>query len=117
MNTITQRHVYVPNPSKFWNKRDAGANKFFVYILRLENGELYAGHTRELKERMLEHKSGVTVSTAGKNPKLQYFEILPTRESAMNREHEIKILIKNNLREVYRMINAFRILVSEVDQS
>lgn len=117
MNSIISKPVYVPNPSKFWSKKDEGVNKFFVYILRLESGELYIGHTRELRERMLEHRDGITVSTAGKNPKLQYFEILTTRESAMLREHEIKKIIKSNRREIYRMINAFRELISEVDQS
>jgi predicted GIY-YIG superfamily endonuclease len=116
-STSVQKRVYTPNPSKLWGKRDEGVNKFFVYILRLESGELYIGHTRELRERMLEHRDGITASTAGGNPKLQYFEILPTRESAMLREHEIKIILKNNRREIYRMISAFRELISEVEQS
>jgi len=117
MKAITMKGAYVPNPSKFWSKRDEGVNRFFVYILRLENGELYIGHTRELQERMLEHRDGGTASTAGKNPKLRYFETLPTRESAMLRENELKEILKSNRRAIYRIISDFRELISEVDQS
>ena len=117
MNTIAPKSTYVPNPSKYWNKKDEGVNRFFTYILRLENGELYIGHTRELKVRMLEHRDNHTYSTAGKNPKLQYFEILNSRESAMQREHELKNILTNNRREIYRMISDFRELISEVDPS
>ena len=113
----TQKREYVPNPSRSWRKRDEGVHTFFVYILLLENGEIYVGHTRELQERMLEHKSGITASTAAKNPKLQYFETQPTRESAMIREHSIKKIVKNNRREIYRMINDFRSLISIVEYS
>ena len=118
MNTVSiKKQVYTPHPSKYWRKRDEGADKFFVYILMLESGELYVGHTRELRERMLEHRNGITASTSGKNPKLQYFEIQPTRELAMSREHEIKKIVKHNRREIFRMISAFRELISEVDLS
>ena len=118
MNSVSlQKQVYTPNPPKFWGKRDEGVTKFFVYILLLEGGELYVGHTRELRERMLEHRNGITASTAGKNPKLQYFEITPTRESAMLREYEIKKIVRNNRREIFRMITTLRDLISEMDQS
>jgi predicted GIY-YIG superfamily endonuclease len=116
MNSVSlQRRVYNPNPPKFWVKRDEGVTKFFVYILLLEGGELYIGQTRELRERMLEHRNGVTASTAGKNPKLKYFEITTTRELAMLREHELKKIVRNNRREVFRMITTFQDLVSEID--
>jgi predicted GIY-YIG superfamily endonuclease len=85
--------------------------------LKLDSGELYVGQTRELKERILEHREGTTRSTAGEHPKLRYFEILPTREAAMRREHEIKVLLRNNRREIFRMITEFHALISEVDNS
>ena len=118
MNLVsTQKSKYIPHPSNSWRKKDEGITKFYVYILKLDNGDLYVGHTRELRERMLEHKEGITRSTAGEHPKLRYFEILPSREKAMIREQEIKVLIKNNRREIFRMITEFRDLVSEVDNS
>ncbi len=96
MNSLnTRERIYSPNPPKFWSKRDEAVNSFFVYVLRLESGELYVGHTRELRERLLEHRDGITISTAGKHPKLQYFEILPTRELAMLREHDVKKIVKS----------------------
>ena len=118
MNSVsTLKKSYIPHPSNSWIKKDEGITKFYVYILKLDNGQIYVGHTRELRERMLEHKEGVTRSTAGEHPKLRYFEILPTREKAMLREQEIKLLIKNNRREIFRMITEFRSLISEVDNS
>ena len=118
MNSVsTPQKSYIPHPSNSWRKKDEGITKFYVYILKLDNGELYVGHTRELRERMLEHKEGITCSTAGEHPKLRYFEILPTREKAMMRESEIKFLIKNNRREIFRMITEFRDLISEIDNS
>jgi len=118
MNLVSaKQNKYVPHPSNSWRKKDEGIAKFYVYILKLDNGYLYVGHTRELRERILEHKEGASRSTAGEHPKLRYFEILPSREKAMIREHEIKILIKNNRREIFRMITEFRDLISEVDNS
>lgn len=118
MNSVSfLQKGYTPHPSKYWGKKDEGSKKFFVYILKLDSGELYVGQTRELRERILEHKEGITPSTAGENPKLRYFEILSTRKEAMSREHEIKYLVKNNRREIFRMITEFHALISEVDKS
>ena len=64
---------------------------------------------------MLEHKDGSTVSTAGKHPKLHYFEVLPTRETAMAREAEIEKIRKKNNREILRMITRFNDLIKELD--
>jgi predicted GIY-YIG superfamily endonuclease len=116
-STSFLRQRYTPNPPKYWRKKDEGSNKFYVYILKLDSGELYIGQTRELRERILEHQEGTTRSTAGEHPKLRYFEILPTREAAMLREHEIRILVKNNRREIFRMITEFNALISVVDKS
>jgi len=116
MNSVSvQQQEYTPNPPKFWSEKDAGVTRFFVYILLLEDGELYVGHTRELRERMLEHRHGITSSTAGRNPSLRYFEITPTREAAMLREHELKQIVKKNRREIYRIITSFQDLVSELN--
>ena len=104
-----------PKPSKAWAKKDEGVDAFYVYILKLDNGVYYVGHTRELRERMIEHRDGSIVSTAGKHPKLRYFEVLPTRETAMTREAEIEKIRKKNNREILRMITRFNDLVRELD--
>ena len=117
-NKVNERHrpsQYIPRPSKAWRRNDETARSFYVYILKLDVGAFYVGQTRELRERMLEHRDGRTQSTAGRNPKLQYFEILSSRESAMTREVEIKAAVKGNNREILRMVTSFHDLVNELD--
>lgn len=114
-NERHRRSQYIPRPSKAWRRNDEGARSFYVYILKLDDGAFYVGQTRELRERMLQHRDGKTLSTAGRNPKLQYFEILPSRESAMIREVEIRAVVKGNSREILRVVTSFRDLVDELD--
>jgi len=103
--------------SEKWNTRDQVADKFYVYILKLDGGKFYAGQSRELRERIDEHKDGKVKSTAGRNPKLNYFEVLPTREAAELREAELKEIIDSNPREIYRLIVSFRADVGELQFS
>src|SRR3990172_3058844 len=100
--------------SDAWTKGDKGVDEFFVYILKLDNGDFYVGHTRELRERLSEHRDQKVVSTAGRNPKLQYFEVLSTREAAKEREAELKSVKDSNPRQIRRMIIAFHDLVREI---
>jgi predicted GIY-YIG superfamily endonuclease len=100
--------------SDAWAKGDKGAERFFVYILKLEDGDFYVGQTRELRERLSEHRDQKASSTARRNPKLQYFEILPTREAAELREAELKKLRDSNPRQIRRMIISFHDLIREV---
>ena len=101
--------------SKTWDKGDKDADRFYDYILKLDGGVFYAGHTRELRERISEHLDGKTESTKGLNPRLQYFEILPTRDEAKKREIELKTLIESNNREIRRMIISFQDLIRELN--
>lgn len=101
--------------SKAWEKADEAAERFFVYILKLDNGEFYVGQTRELRERLSEHRDDKAKSTAGRNPRLQYFEVLPTRELAELREVELKKIKDKNPRQIRRMIIGFQDLLREVD--
>jgi len=105
---------YALESSKAWTKGDQEAERFFVYILKLDNGRFYVGQTRELRERMSEHRDHRTSSTASLNPGLHYFEILPTRESAALREVELKRLADSNPRQIRRMIISFQDLIREV---
>jgi putative endonuclease len=100
--------------SKAWEKKDEDAAQFFVYILKLNDGTYYVGNTRELRERLSEHKDGKTKSTKGLNPKLQYFEILQTRQQAEQREVEIKYIYSNNERQLRRMMLDFKDWVTEL---
>lgn len=106
---------YKPEYSPTWEKRDATADRFFVYILKLDGGHFYAGQTRELRERLSEHRDGRVNTTAGRHPQLVWFGVLPTREAATTTEVHLKKLVDSNPREVRRMVIGFRDLVGELD--
>ena len=101
--------------SDSWTKGDKGIHRFFVYILKLDGADFYIGQTRELRERLSEHRDKNTSSTAGRNPKLKYFEIFPTREAAELREAELKRLKDSNPRQIRRMIIGFQDLIRELE--
>ena len=105
---------YEPESNPKWDAADQEGDVFFIYILKLADGKFYAGHTRELRERMGEHRDGKTRSTAGKNPLLAWFEAVDTREQATEGEAYLKELIDRNEREVRRMVNEFQDLISLV---
>ena len=111
----TTTRWYKPEYSVEWEKGDATADHFFVYILKLDGGRFYAGQTRELRERLSEHRDGSVQSTAGRSPKLGWFDIVSSREVATQFEVELKKLVDSNPREVRRMIIRFRDLVRELD--
>lgn len=95
----------VPNS---WKKRDNQADCFYAYILKLSDNTYYSGSGRDVRERLVEHKNGMTISTAGKHPKLQYFETFKSRTEAEIREKELQTFIKNNPREIIRLIIRLR---------
>ena len=67
-------------------------NRFFVYaLLSLKDGGLYIGQTSNLMARFKEHQSGKVKSTKGRRPfVLVYWEEVPTREEALQKEKEWK---------------------------
>ena len=106
---------YEPEANPKWDAADRAEDVFFVYILKLDGGKFYAGHTRELRERMGEHRDGKTASTAGQNPRLVWFDTVDTRAEAAEAEACLKGLIDHNEREVRRMVTEFLDLIREVD--
>ena len=108
---------YKPEYSPAWDAGDATATEFFVYILKLDGGGFYAGHSREIRARLSEHRDNRVQSTAGRHPKLVWYGTLPTREAAAEAEARLKRLIDNNPRAVRRMVIDFRDLVEELDFS
>ena len=101
--------------SKAWEKADKETTKFFVYILKLDNGKFYIGQSNDLRARLSEHRDGESVSTKGLNPKLQYFEILPNRDSVERRETELKGIYDKNPRLIRRMLIDFNDLCKELE--
>ncbi|MDE0207316.1 MAG: GIY-YIG nuclease family protein [Candidatus Tectomicrobia bacterium] len=92
-----------------WGKKDKQADAFWVYLLELDGGgSLYAGQTRNLMRRMQEHGQGTTKTTAGRRPRLAWFEQVPTRQAAVEREADLKHRIDTQPGEVRQMVAAFR---------
>ena len=110
----TRSNRYEPESNPKWDAADQEGDVFFIYILKLDRGKFYAGHTRELRIRMGEHRDGKVKSTTGKNPLLVWFDVVDTREEAAQGEAYMKELIDKNEREVRRMVNEFQDLVSLV---
>ncbi len=106
---------YEPEHSPTWDAADADAKVFYVYILKLTGGEFYAGQTRELRERLSEHRDGRVKSTRELAPKLVWFTELSTRSEATELESELKKVIDRNPRIIRRMITDFHDLVRELN--
>ena len=101
--------------SPAWSKGDKKANLFFVYILKLSGGTFYVGQTRDLRERVSEHKDDRVQTTAGRNPKLACFEEKQSRYDATTRERELKKVNASNPRQIRKMILEFKDRIREVD--
>ena len=110
-----RRGKYDPEENPAWDKGDADAEEFFVYVLKLSDGTFYPGQTREIRERLDEHRDGRTKSTAGKDPKLVWFTIVNTRDEATKLEVNLKKAVDRDERRIRRMIRRFRDLLREVD--
>ena len=110
-----RRSKYDLEENPEWDRGDADAEEFFAYILKLSNGGFYAGHTREIRERLDEHRDGDVIGTAGKNPKLVWFTRAQTRHAVAEAEQQLKWLIDNNPREIRRMVFAFQDMIKLVD--
>lgn len=54
---------YEPEHSRAWDKGDKGVEEFYVYVLKINQGDYYAGHTRDLRVRMEEHRDGDVLTT------------------------------------------------------
>jgi len=64
---------------------------YYVYILKLNNNQLYTGFTSDLKQRIREHKLGKVKSTAKRSPvKLVHFETYLLKSDAERRERFLK---------------------------
>lgn len=77
---------------------------YYVYILSLENSDLYKGSTGDLRRRLEEHKRGKVLSTKNKKPRLIYFECYFLKSDAERRETFLKTtegrrLLKQQLKD------------------
>ena len=64
---------------------------FYVYVLKMQNEELYFGSTNDLKRRIQEHKLGKVFTTQKYLPiTLIYYECYLAEEDAKQRERMLK---------------------------
>jgi putative endonuclease len=65
--------------------------QFTVYVLEDDKGRLYKGMTRDLKNRLKEHKSGKTITTSKMSGlRVVYTEEFDTFKEARSRELYLK---------------------------
>ena len=95
-------------------RKDDDTNYFYVYLLYLNDGNYYAGHTNDLGARYIEHTTGQSKSTRGKNPKLAWFNRFRTRDEAREHEKLLKRQCDANRRALTRMIDEFLVLMDRV---
>ena len=63
----------------------------YMYVLKLNNGQLYIGFTGDLKKRVSEHKTGKVFTTRKYLPvSLIYYEGYLARSDARHREFTLK---------------------------
>ena len=115
--TTRSGKTYRREHSDAWEAKDAEADEFYVYVLKLGDGGFYAGQTSEIRERLKEHRDGTTRPTRGRNPKLVWFSTVPTREQATGLEVQLKKLCDRNPRQIRRWVRSFQDLVEELDFS
>ncbi len=79
---------------------------YYVYILRLGNGQLYTGYTEDLMRRMAEHHAGKVKSTQHRQPvRLIHYEAYALGSDARRREKFLKTtegkrLLKQQIRDI-----------------
>ena len=90
----------------------------YVYILKLDGGEMYVGQTANLVIRMREHRDGLVQSTKGKNPNLVCFEPYEGEKARVTeRENELTRLNQDPVgrRRLREMVENFRAPLRLVD--
>jgi putative endonuclease len=84
---------------------------FYVYILLLNNKQIYTGFTDDLKRRMNEHKRGKVKFTSQRLPiKIIHYEAYLLKTDAQRRERYLKTtegkrFLKQQLKELLIMLN------------
>ena len=91
-----------------WDAGDEGCTEFFAYLLVNPDGDWYAGHTRNLRNRMWMHRMGRCHSTKGGDYQLAWFQVFPTRSEATARELELKRLVNTDPYALLDLVFAFQ---------
>ena len=79
---------------------------FFVYFLKLSNGDIYKGLTEDIKRRLSEHEAGKVASTKNCLPSVLIgYEAYNLKSDALRREQFLKStegrrLLKHQYRDI-----------------
>ena len=104
-----------PEPAQPLRRQVRLDEQHFLYILTMDGGKFYAGHTSELREQMSRHRDGQDPGTVGKHPKLVWFATVPTAEEAAQFEADLRQLVETDPQQVLRMVVDFHNLVGQLD--
>lgn len=64
---------------------------YYVYLLKLANGQFYAGFTKNLQNRLLHHKNKAVPTTSRIRPKeLVFYAAFKSKKKAMEFEKYLK---------------------------
>lgn len=79
----------------------------YVYMVRCANGALYTGWTNDLAHRLAMHRngSGAKYTRAFKAVDMVYYEELPDKSAALQREYALKQLAKKQKEELVRQFS------------
>ena len=88
--------------------------EFHAYVLQLEDGRFLAGCSSDLRLRLMEHRDGIIPATAGQNPKLAWFTTVESRGEAEALKARLRLLCRDDPREMRRWILRFRDLVRDL---
>ncbi len=84
---------------------------YYVYILKLNNNQLYTGYTKNLKNRYKEHLYGKVQSTKYRRPlQIIHYEAYILKSDAKRREKFLKTsegkqLLKKQIRDILKNYN------------
>lgn len=76
--------------------------------MEVDHGHLLIGHTADISKLYAEYKDPITSAQTTPPPKLQYLQIVATRDAAELREAELKKLVTSNPEQLHLMIADFR---------
>ncbi len=63
---------------------------YYVYVLKLDNDQIYVGYTSDLERRYKEHKNKQSTFTSKHEIELVYYEAYKSKEDATRREAKLK---------------------------
>jgi putative endonuclease len=64
---------------------------YYIYFLKLADGSIYTGSTKDVKKRVEKHSKGDVLATKGKRPiKLVFYCAFPTKKQALDLEKYLK---------------------------